>query len=394
MKKITTIRQWLLALTFVFGSNLVSSQILSIESKDSINGHPKNSTFVGGYVKLVSAYDYLGSTNGAAFNLISIPTVGDVKNAALTSNGYQSRMKIRNIYYGDNGDRVEAYVESDFHGAGSGGLRLRHAWVKYKNWKIGHSDSNFGNGDVWLNIVDFDGPPVGTWVRQPQVTYTLPINENNQFNFALEDNVVDVRKEVQVGASKAYLPDFVANYRRSFKGGTLQLAGVSRIITNSSDSSREKINGYGAHLSGTFNLLEKDLFMYSGIAGKGIERYLVGLEGYGLDAAPDANDKLQALPIYGGYLGYQHYWNSNFNSSFMYGYQRLKSDKEVDITLDDVSNYSKVDFIGQYYSANLYFSPVEKVHLGFEFVYGDLKDNILDQKGRNHRMYFTMEYWF
>lgn len=363
------------------------SQTISFHSKDTIGDRPRNTIGIGGIIKLVTTYDYLGLPNGSSFNMYEIPTTNDKKNPSLMFNAWQSRIKIKNNFITKKKEEVIGYIEGDFSGATPGGFRLRYAYVKFKNWTIGQTDSGMSNLDVWVNISDFDGPPVGTWVRQPLIKYTLNLDTNNQFNFSIEDPVLDYAQiddlDPDLIPTKPVIPDFVFNYRHKFKSGNFQFSSVARVLAYKKNDVRERTLGYGATFSGTFNLFKKDLFIYQGLIGKGIERYLVGLGGYNLDAVP-FNNKLEALPVYGGYFGYQHYWNSNLNSSFLYGYQKVENN-----LYKDFSN----PFEGNYYSANLFFDPIENVSFGFEFVYGDRKD-INDNSGRNHRAYFTVEYSF
>ena len=376
----------------VFLNNITHAQNLFINSKDSIGGKPKSIIGLGGYVKLVAAYDYLGLPNGSSFNMIEIPTMNDVENRTIDFNAWQSRIFIGNTYTTKKNQTINAYIEGDFHGNGGGGFRLRYAFANFKNWTIGLANSSFTNVDVWVNISDFDGPPVGTWVRSPQVKYTWNLNESNQFNFSIEDPVTDYRTntilDTIISPTKSFIPDVVSNYRHQFIGGNFQASAVLRLISYKNGENREQTYGYGANFSGTFNVFKRDVLYYQALAGKGIERYLVGLGGYGLDAI-SYNNKLEALPVYGGYLGYTHVWSPlgselNMNSSFIYGYQKVQNKL--------YSEYSDV-FVGNYYSANLFFTPIEHINLGFEFIYGDKKDYD-NEVGRNHRFYFTMEYVF
>ena len=328
----------------------------------------------------------------SSFNMIEIPTINDVANQTVSFNAWQSRIYVGNTYTTKKNETINAYIEGDFHGNAGGGFRLRYAFVNFNNWTIGLANSAFTNLDVWVNISDFDGPPVGTWVRSPQIKYTLNLNESNQFNFSIEDPVSDYRTntilDTVISSTKSYIPDVVSNYRHQFDGGNFQVSGVFRAISYKNGDQRQQTYGYGATFSGTFKTFKRDTFYYQALAGKGIERYLVGLGGYGLDAI-SFNNKLVALPVYGGYVGYTHIWSHigstlNMNSSFMYGYQK------VDNKLYD--DYADV-FVGNYYSANLFFMPIERINMGFEFIYGDKKD-YENNLGRNHRAYFTMEYYF
>ena len=376
-----------LLIALVLFSSSLKAQIISLESKETVGGQPKNKITLGGYVKLVAAYDYLGLPNGSSFNMYEIPTTNDVENSSLNFNAWQSRIKIGNTFITNKEEKIEAYIEGDFHGDDGGQFRLRHAYVSFKNWTIGHTNSVFTNNDVWVNISDFDGPPVGTWVRQPQIKYTFDLSKNNQINVSIEDPVVDFRNRVPLAMgitpSKAAIPDMLFNYRHQFAGGNFQFSGVARVLKYKVAGVKDNSLGYGMNFSGTFSINKKDLFVYQGLAGKGIERYLVGLGGYGLDAIYYKNN-LEVLPVYGGYMGYQHYWGSKLNSSLLYGYQKVENDFEP--ILSNV-------FSGNYYSANLFYEPLEHINLGLEFIYGDNTD-YLDNKGRNHRFYFTMEYSF
>lgn len=378
-------------INLIFSQALIA-QNLFITSKDSVAGKPKSVIGLGGYVKLVAAYDYLGLPNGSSFSMFEIPTTNDTENRTINFNAWQSRIFIGNTYITKNNQTINAYIEGDFHGNGGGGFRLRYAFANFQNWTIGLANSSFTNVDVWVNISDFDGPPVGVWVRAPQVKYTLNLDQSNQFNFSIEDPVTDYRTntilDTIISPTKSYIPDIVSNYRHQFDGGNFQASGVFRLISYKNGENREQTYGYGANFSGTFNLFKQDVLYYQAVAGKGIERYLVGLGGYGLDAV-SYNTKLTALPVYGGYVGYTHVWSPlgselNMNSSFIYGYQKVQN--------KILSDYSDV-FVGNYYSANLFFTPIEHINLGFEFIYGDKRDYD-NNLGRNHRTYFTMEYVF
>lgn len=378
---------------FSFAINGLRAQNLFLTSNDSIGGKPKNAIGIGGYVKLVATYDYLGLPNGSSFNMIEIPTVNDIENTSIDFNAWQSRFFIKNNFITNKNKLINAYIEGDFHGGNGGGFRMRFAYVNFENWTIGQTNSSFTNTDVWVNISDFDGPPVGVWVRQPQIKYTWDVNKNNQFNFSIENPVTDYRTktilDTIITSTKSYVPDVVSNFRHKFKGGSFQVSGLFRLISYKSEQERQETFGYGFNFSGTLNVFKKDILYYQGVAGKGISRYLVGLSGYGLDAI-SIDKNLHTLPVYGSYVGYTHFWsnktdsNLNLNSSFIYGYQEVKN--EIYDGLSDI-------FSGNYYSANLFLTPIENISVGFEFVYGDKRD-YLNQLGRNKRYYFTMEYSF
>lgn len=364
------------------------SQIYTYTSGDTASKSPDIISQIKGSVKTIFVWDQVGLKNGSAMNLIEIPT-GDVElNPRLSANAYQSRIIIDNKVRVEE-DYLDVYIEGDFHGAGNGGFRLRHAYLAYKGWLIGHSWSAASDGDSWVTIADFDGPTTGAWVRQPTIRYTGALSKGWTWTGALEAPFNDLSRLNEIdttfrGAEPRY-PDLLFNVRHNYSKGHVQLAAIGRYLYYRKNNDVRTTFGAGLVLTGTHRLTPKDLITYQLVAGSGIERYMVSFGGRGLDALPSRDSKeLETLPIIGGYLGYKHHWHQKLFSSFVAGY--------CSVRLPESYNPQSI-FRGIYASTNLFWNPVPKLTIGPEVVFGDHLD-FEGNYGKNWRIYFMAEYFF
>ena len=97
--------------------------------------------------------------------------------------------------------------------------------------------------------------------------------------------------------------------------------------------------------------------------GHGISRYVGDTAPLNLDAAPKSltNLSLEALPLFGTYGSYQHWWLPELRSSATFSFVR------VDNTAFQAGNtYHE----GSYASGNLIWRAVGSLDLGAEFIYG------------------------
>ena len=70
----------------------------------------------------------------------------------------------------------------------------------------------------------------------------------------------------------------------------------------------------------------KDNVMIQGIIGEGIARYINDLgAGTGLDVGMKSERTIAALPAFGGFAAYQHFWAERWRSTFTYGYLQVST---------------------------------------------------------------------
>ncbi len=391
-----------IVLVFIIGmlSFQVQAQLLILQSADSLNGKPKKQFYTTAWVKFSAFYDKEGIPNVSAMHLPSIPTERENVPAdpQYHADMNQTRLIFATTFQTEFIGEIKSYIETDFYGDGGGGLRLRHAYVRFKNFRIGQTWSGFTDEEAWPNITDFDGPATGAWVRSAQVTYFIRPNANSDISIGLEVPTLDYNRylliDTLVTPANQTIPDLVSHYELRWKTGHFQIAGVGRAIEykNATNTITYKLGG-GFSVSGAQEFFGRDKFIYQAAYGIGISRYLVSFGGGGWDAVPDTKGNLELVPIYGGYLGYQLFWgkknyakrdHNHFSSTFVYGYVELDN---------PLSFPSPTLLTGSYASANLYWHVVGPLNIALEGIYGFRTDEF-ESSGENVRIQAVVEYNF
>lgn len=141
-------------------------------------------------------YDVFGGLqNSETFNIGGINVFDTDDSGSFKMDLYQTQMKFESTIMTDSGKKVYAVVEFDFWG-GNGHLRLRKAYVEFEHWQIGQSWASFGDEALWPNIMEWEGPPSGIWVRSPHIKYfnTIGGNPNWRYILALDAPITDYNK--------------------------------------------------------------------------------------------------------------------------------------------------------------------------------------------------------
>src|SRR3974390_41585 len=86
------------------------------------------------------------------------------------------------------------YYANDFFGSGSAAMnyRLKQLYGDFYNVTAGFTYSIFEDPDVWPDTVDFEGPNSAIFARQPTVRYMLPLNDQWQLNFGIQQPSSDI----------------------------------------------------------------------------------------------------------------------------------------------------------------------------------------------------------
>jgi hypothetical protein len=335
-------------------------------------------------------WDYMGIDNTAAMSPPDIPTDGRAPDSQFTMDMYQTRLIFASAFQTKLFGEIFSYIETDFYGNNGGGLRMRHAYIRFKNFRFGQTWSCFTDEESWPNVTDFDGPATGSWVRQVQLGYFIRPSENTDILVSIESPYTDYNRYLELDttiqqAQQTY-PDLHSHIEQRWYGGHAQIAGVYRFIEYTTDQDQQKvIPGYGMNISITQGVFKRDKAIGQLVVGKGISRYLVSLGGRGWDALPNLDGDIVALPVWGGYLSYQHFWGkSDFSSTIVAGYAAVEN---------PLNNPSRYLFQGVSASANIYWQPVGPLNFAIEGIYGSRKDEF-DNFGDNYRFQFVFEYAF
>jgi hypothetical protein len=182
-------------------------------------------------------------------------------------------------------------------------------------------------------------------------------------------------------------PDGVVTFRNDNTVGHIQISGLFRSIAAFlPDGRNESVFGWGFNAAGAFKLFGKDMLVYQGAYGAGIERYVNDTSGLGIDAAvTDASrPHLKPVPVTATYGAYQHYWAKKVRSSLIYGFAQTQNTELQSGSAFHQSNYS---------AANVIWNPLGSLNVGGEFLYGWIVKK--DNSGANAaRFIFSAKYSF
>ena len=290
----------------------------------------------------------------------------------------------------DGGDKLKAYIEADMFGGGNNSfagnetstntyaITLRQAYVSWNNWLAGQTWSNFQDTAALPEAVDFVGVTDGTiFVRQAQLRYT-----SGPWSFSVENPQTTVTS--YLGASRfnsgdGVAPDFTGRWLTRGDWGHFTVAALLRQFKYGEETE----TGGAVSVSGRFNLGASDDIRYMVNAGSGIGRYMAF--GLGTDTVLDANGELHALDGYGGFVAWRHAWSAKLRSNLMYSAAHFDNDKSL--TGFGVTERA------QSLHANLIYSPIPKLDVGAELMWGQrsLED---DREGDLKRLQTTVKYSF
>ncbi len=299
-----------------------------------------------------------------------------------------------------SGDKAGAFFEMDFFGNSLGnqtatntyGVTLRHAYMYWNNWMAGQTWSNFMDAASLPEAVDFVGPTDGVvFVRQAQIRYT-----NGGFSVALENPetttltgtrnpVTGVWTNASASADRGGLPDLTVRYGWKGDWGTFGVAGLVRqlkVDNQGTGADASKVAG-GLTLGGKWVMADSDSLHYQLTGGEGISRY-IGL-GITADTAYDAaRDELATTGVLAGYVGWRHAFSPKLRTNLIYA----RSDYDNDGSLGPLVTKSVQSIRG-----NVFYSPMPKVDVGAELMYGvrEIEDG---RRGDIRRVQFTTKYSF
>jgi len=307
------------------------------------------------------------------------------------SHAKQTRFNIGSSTVLSNGEKVKGFIEMDF-GPGSAtsngekttnrsGVDLRHAVITYDKWKFGQTWTNALNGSAIAETLDFFALSEGMIdTRQMQVRYT-----NGPLSVSLENPETTVRLNApgpDTQADDSSVPDLIAKYGFKDNWGNVSVAAILRQLKYNDGANVDSTeSAAGISIAGRINAGGKDDIRFQITSGKGLGRY-VGL-GLNADAYVDANNELATIDQTAANIGYRHFWNETTRSTI--GYAIYSADADA-----GAPTYNEKS---QSIHANLLFSPMPKLTLGGEFIYGKLEKSN-GNEGDMNRIQFSAKYTF
>jgi hypothetical protein len=379
MKKSTLL--FLCILLFVSGFS--QDRILTFSSKDSINNTPRYKGSFGANIKFNGYYDVFGGLQDSeTFNIGKINVFDNNDAGSLKIDMYQTQMKFESSIATENGKNIYAVVEFDFWG-GNGHMRLRKAYVEFDHWQIGQGWASFGDEALWPNIMEWEGPPSGVWVRSPHIKYFNSFgNPNWRYIIALDAPIIDYNRfgEIEPLLGNAYqtTPDLVIGMKHEKDWGHLRMSTIFRSINYKYNDKEDSFGGYGLSFSGKLKKYRNN-FQFQGTIGKGIASYITSIAGFGYDGFPAKSGEMEATPSYGGWAAYEHFWTSKIHTNLVLGYTRFYTndierfllvypeENEVAVLNGDINHVHNYGII------NIMYDHFKRMTYGLELNYGTKK---------------------
>jgi hypothetical protein len=318
----------------------------------------------------------------------------------------QSRLGTRATIPTGDGD-VKAQFEFDMAGVGRDAglttIRLRHAWGQWKQIGGGQTNSQFMDGDVFPNTVEYWGPNGMLFVRNPQVFWE-PIAKADGTNLRVaieapgasgDAGVFADRVELQNVRGRYPMPDFTGHYRAARGWGYLQVGAALRKIAwdDTLPNDQFDLNGstWGWGITGSSNLkvTKADTLKMQFTYGEGIQNFFndapidVGLKSNGGNPVTPVTG--EALPIFGMVIALDHNWSDTWSTGAFYS--------RVDVTNSDLQSADAYKN-GQYIAVSLLKAPVKNVLMGGEFQWADRHNNSDGFSSNQTRLQFTFKYSF
>ena len=364
-------------------------------------GNPDGRFSYGGFIKVdAMATDTSDGeiADGSAGRLFYLPSAIPVGGADESSADIDTHAQFSRFWFAADGDvqghKTRAYLEFDLFGGGSNSLgnqaatnthalTLRQAYVSWDKWLAGQTWSNFQDVAALPDAVDFVGPTEGTtFVRQAQLRYT-----SGAFSVALENPQTVVggyRSTTRTTSDDGTLPDVTARYTKKGAWGHFSIAGLARQLRHESATTEASGTGFGASVSGKYNIGKSDDIRYMLTGGSGIGRY-VGFA-LGADGTLDATGgDLDATGVLAGFVAWRHVFDPKLRGNLMVS--RAQFDNDTDWTGFGITKSA------QSIHANLIYSPFPKLDIGAELIFGN-REVESGAEGDLRRLHTSVKYSF
>ena len=305
---------------------------------------------VGGYLKLdaiTSRFDsgtLESGSIGRDFYIPGLTPVGaDASNTVTDMHARESRLYFGASHTLANGETITGYFEFDFLGTLSGDSRvtnsysprIRHAYIDFRNWRLGQFWSNFQDTSILPESPDFIGVTDGTvFNRQAQVRYTF----DNGFSVSVEAPETTITPYMggtaRITSGDTAMPDITARYSSQIDNFHLSIAGIYRRLELRNYATT--INGVDGMVDATENAFGVSLGMKwdfgphdlraSVVHGSGLGRYIGINVANGAVITDDFN--LDAIDVTGYTLAYRHVWSPQWRSNLIYSRSEIDNAEE------------------------------------------------------------------
>ena len=327
----------------------------------------------GGYVKLDAIYDFDQQAGDQSAGIIedSLTTPVDQDTGHFQMSVRQTRFSWDSRTATEELGSVRAYLEMDFNDSDSAtetvsnshNPRLRQGYVSFGAWRFGQSWSTYHDLGAFAESIDFGGPVGGILMRQAEIRYTTKIG-GNSLNLAIANPQNRIGGGTSTSGERDRLPDFIGRISRGGDWGHVSLAGVVEYMTaetgEAGGGTDDNALGWALSLGGRINTMGKDNFKWQVNGGDGSQRYgpLEAVNQGANNVYDTATNKIDTVKSVGGYMAYQHHWNSKWRSNLILGGWRANNPGAAANTVGKNS---------ESLHANVIFNATSKTNIGLEY---------------------------
>ena len=261
--------------------------------------------------------------------------------------------------------RLTTFLGMDFYGDALGvqpDPRMRQAYGELSSILFGgdllagQAWSTFADLEAYPNTLDFQGPNSFFGTRQPLVRWTRGIADTVKLKVGVETPGNHI---IEGADSLTAWPDGVLSL--VWDEAPVHLMGsfvVRDLRASLNEGPTETALGWGGSVSGKVGVpfvAEKDFVTFSITYGEGIGSDFN-------DQPPDAvfdsaGTGLEAIPVFGYFASFEHWWSRQVNSTIVYG--ALEADNR---DVQSADSFKET----QYVSGNLIWTPITNWLLGVE----------------------------
>ncbi|MCH2111014.1 MAG: porin [Polyangiaceae bacterium] len=298
-----------------------------------------------------------------------------------SADGSQVRIDIRSP---NNPGNLRIYYQNDFSGSTTRGMqyRLQHLYGKFYGIVGGFTFGVFEDPDAWPDTVDYEGPNSVVFARRAVLQYKFALSEHWRFTISAEEPsfYVDTSTDenAMTGESATphlYAPDSGFSVRWTFGNGShLRSSAIFRVLgVNGLNSADAAVFGWGANLSGGFNLGESTSLLFWGVYGNGVGGMGNDTSFLSADLALNSSGEWVAPRYLSSMASLTHRWSSHWRSTISHGYVNLET---TDLQPADAYRWS------HYANGNLIYSFDRHLQIGIEGLYGYKRVENGDDVGR------------
>lgn len=337
---------------------------------------------IGGTVRMRGWYDWGGSlpANGFCPYLIQIPSDPAARRRlAATPSGSALFFTVIG-HSGLIGDYM-AYIEANFNGYGGIGFQLKKAYATVGDWTVGYAPSTFSDPAAQPPTIDGAGPNgmVSHSTILVRWLHDLPKGWSIGASFEFPETSVSTMPQLTATCTQ-YVPDLSVMGQYSWDGGLshIRAAGLIRTIAYRDLVAQRNraVEGWGAHLSGMFQVARPLTLFGMAAAGQGVGSYMgdLAIGQYDLVARADHDGELYAPFSLGLTAGAKYNFTDRIFAGLALGALRYYPEKNP-----DNSEYQ----YGLYGSLSLFWDITPRLRVGGEYLLGKRQNFNTDHASAN-----------